>query len=356
MLKSQILNSRGEPVRLDNREQAIATMLQRKYENEVAPALGEKTNALGYEIDITSLTSILKSVTEQKFFTLMPADYLPVVVGEGAWSSNLVKYRDFQSADSFSTGVVNTGASNSKLAETNSAVDSVMTQVKNWAKQISWSFMDLQIAARSGNWDIVTSKEKSRKRNWDLGIQEVAFWGLADDADVKGLLTLSGVTSNTALITKKISSMTAAEFQALLAGLFDAYRVNCSRTARPTHFIMPETDYNGLATSVDETYPLKSRLDRLYEGLRLMTQNPNFKILPCAYADKATNANVSGLNKNRYVMLNYDDDSIRMDIPVDYTNTMQNTINGFQFQNVGYGQFTGVQLYRAPEVLYFDWG
>lgn len=44
-----------------------------------------------------------------------------------------------------------------------------------------------------------------------------------------------------------------------------------------------------------------------------------------------------------------------MDIPVDYTNTMQNTLNGFSFQNVGYGQYSGAVAYRPLETLYFDW-
>jgi len=347
-MPQQVLNSKGQPVVLNNREQFVASTLQNKFNAEVK-------NALGFEINITTLTQILKSVTEQKFFQVAPADYVPVVVGEGAWSSNIVKYRDYSVGDDFSTGILNTGTDHSRLAEVSSAVDSVTTPVQNWAKQISWSFMDLQIAARSGNWDVVSSKERSRKKNWDLGIQKIAFWGTNGNAGVaRGLLTLSGVTSNTSLITKFISSMNAAEFQALLAGLIPAYRANSVYTAMPTHFIIPEADFNGLATSVDETYPLKSRLARLEEAFKLLTANPNFKILPLAYANKTVNAAVPGLNLNRYTLLNYDQDSIRMDIPVDYTNTMQNTINGFHFQNVGYGQFTGVQVYRPLEVLYFD--
>lgn len=347
MSRQQILNAKGEPVVLNQREQAMATALQNKFNTELR-------NALGFEINITSLTTILKSVSEQKFFQVAPADFLPVVVGEGAWAQTITKYRDYSVGDKFGTGILNTGADHSRLAEVSSAIDAVNTPVSNWAKQISWSFMDVQIAARSGNWDIVSSKERSRKKNWDLGIQELAFWGLTDNSNVKGLLTLSGVTADTTTIPKFIKDMTNSEFQAFLSKLLQAYRANSLYISMPTHFIIPENDYNGLATSVDETYPLKSRLDRIVEALRLMTGNPNFKVLPLAYASKTVNAAITGLNKNRYVLLNYDQDTLRMDIPVDYTNTMQNTINGFHFQNVGYGQFTGVQLYRPLEILYLD--
>lgn len=356
MSKFEVLNSKGSPVMLTNQEAFLARSLQRQYEN-MKPGLPgyEKHNALAYDIDITSLTQLIKSVTEQKFYEVNFANYVPVVVGEGAWSSQLVKYRSFDVADDFETGVLNTGTSHAKLASVSTAVDAVYTPVVNWAKEITYSIIDLMQASRSGNWDLVSSMEKARYRNWSLGLQQVAFWGSAVVPGVKGLLTLANVNSNTSLIQKKISSMNAAEFQALLAGLLEAYRANASRTAMPTAFYIPEDDYNGLASSVDETYPLKSRLERLLEGMRLMTQNPNFKILPCAYAIKSVNAAITGLNKNRYVLTNYDEDSIRMDLPVDYTNTMQNTLNGFSFQNVGYGQYSGVVAYRPAETLYFDW-
>lgn len=349
MKKEQILNSKGEPIVLNRAEQARADSLQAQFGREIQ-------NALGFEINITTLTAISKSIVEQKFFELAPADYIPLRVGDGAWSSEILTYRDFSTGGDFETGIINTAASDSRLAETNAAVDAVRVPIINWAKQISWTFPDLQLAAKSGNWDLVTSKERSRKKNWDLGIQNVAFLGMKSNTNVKGLLTQSAVNSNTSLITKYISSMTDAEFQALIAGIYEAFRANALRTAKPTKFVIPEADYNGLVTPTNTNFAIRSKLDYLLEAFKTITGNPNFKILPCAYADKANNAAVSGLNKNRYTLYNDDMDTLRMDIPVDYTNTIQNTINGFQFQNVGYGQFTGVQAYRPLEMLYFDWG
>jgi hypothetical protein len=54
-----------------------------------------------------------------------------------------------------------------------------------------------------------------------------------------------------------------------------------------------------------------------------------------------------------YVLLNYDEEALRMDIPLDYTNTLANSLDNFSFQNAGYGQFTGVLAYRPLELLYF---
>ena len=41
-------------------------------------------------------------------------------------------------------------------------------------------------------------------------------------------------------------------------------------------------------------------------------------------------------------------------LQVDYTNTLANSLDNFNFQNVGYGQFSGVQAYRPLELLYFQ--
>lgn len=342
-MKTQILNSKGEAIVLNAQEQNIARHNQ------------QIMNSLGYEIDMTTLTAISKRVVEQKFFTVRPSEFLPVRVGEGSWSSDILTYRDFSIAGDFETGIQNTGASNARLADADAGVDSITVPVINWAKQINYSLIDLNMAARSGNWDLITSKERARKKNWDLGIQKIAFLGSTDNANVKGLLTQADVTANTTLITEKLSTMTATEYTGFVAGVVAAYRGNSNFTAMPTHFIIPEDDYNGLVAPYSESFPNISKLSYLLEAFKTITQNPNFEVRPLAYANKAQNAEVSGLNKNRYTLLNYDEDSLRMDIPVDYTNTVQNSINGFTYQNVGYGQFTGVKAYRPKEVIYFDY-
>ena len=353
-MKTQILNSKGEPIVLTPQEVVRAQALQKKFRDE------QLFNSLGFELNITTLTAISKSVVEQKFFTVAPADYLPVRVGQNAWSSNIVTYRDYAVGGDFEAGVLNTGASDSRLAEADAAVDSVTNKVNNWAKSINWSLFDLKLAAQSGNWDVVTSKERARKKNWDLGIQQIAFLGSKVDSSVLGLLTQTNVNSNTSLITSgtgPISAMSAANFAAFVEGIIQAYRANCNYTAFPTHFIIPESDYNGLANLIPGsagTFPVPM-MNYLLDAFKLITRNPNFKILPCAYANESINNSIVGLNKNRYTLLNYDEDSIRMDIPVDYSNTLQNTLNGFQYQNVGYGQYTGVVAFRPLEVLYFDY-
>src|SRR6185437_11294622 len=315
------------------------TMLTQKIHEQLAiHGRGQFRNSLGYEIDITTLTTIMSRITEQKFFEIAPADYLPLRVGEGAWSSNLVTYRSFQMGGAFEEGIVNTGSNNSRLAVADAGVDSLSIEVFNWGKEISWNIFDLELAARSGNWDLVAAKEKARKKNSDLGIQKVAFLGTnsGTNAACLGLLNQPGISNNNTTITKPISSMITAELKAFTAAIVEQYRNNNNRTAWPTHFIIPESDYNGLASQASPDFPINSTLMLLEETFQIITRKKDFKILPLAYGDMK----YSGFSYQIYVLLNYDEESLRMDIPVDYTNTLANSLDNFMFQNVGYGQFT----------------
>lgn len=335
----------GQQVELNEREQRIADFNQ------------EICNSLGYEINITTLTMISKKVVEQKFFTIAPADYYPVVVGEGAWSTSIQTFREFSTAGDFEEGFINLGENNSRLADADAGVDSVNLKVKNWAKVISYSIFELESAQRNNNWSVIEAKERSRKKNWDLGVQRTAFLGARNDSSVKGLLTLTsdGVNANTALLDGYIKDMNATDFQAFLSDVMGAYRSNSNYTSNPDRFIIPELDYDGLAATAAENFPNKSKLQRLLEVFRAITGNQNFQILRLAYADQVNNADVSGLNKNRYTLLNSDPDSVNMYIPIDYTNTLANTVNNIQYQGGAYGQVTGAQALRPLEMLYLDW-
>lgn len=339
--KQIVLNSAGKPLVLNAMESKQAA-----YWTKVL-------NDLGYVVDITTLTQVLARVSEQKFYKVGPAKFMPVLVGQGAWSIDITKYRSFEMGGDFEQGIVNTGADSDRLASVDAGVDSVNVKVRNWIKTFGYTILDVQQASKSGNWDIISSKEKTRKMNWDLGIQRTAFLGTGlGDVGLLNQSTSSFVTLNTALITATLSSMDATAYSAFLAGLIAAYQTNCAYTAMPTHFIIPSDDYNGLAVPSSADFPIKSKLELLLETCRAITMNPNFQVLPCAYAMPANSS--SKLTHPRYTLLNYDEDSLAMYIPVDYTSTMGNSVQGIQFQTGAYGQFTGVAVYREKELMYFD--
>ena len=137
-----ILNAEGKPVVLNAAEQYHAEYVQQQVNARFK-------NVLGYEIPITTLTTIMKKISEQKFFKVAPSEYLPVLAGgEGAWSAQLTTYRSYSMADDFATGVLNMGSHNSRLAMADSGVDAINIAVHNWAKASGWNIIDLEQAAR----------------------------------------------------------------------------------------------------------------------------------------------------------------------------------------------------------------
>lgn len=343
-----ICNAKGEPIKLTKQEQHLANHLQRQVDRKFS-------NTLGFQIPITTLTTVIKEVAEQKFFEIFPADFIPVRVGQGAWATSITTFRAFDLADAFETGIINQGGQNGRLAVAEVGVDALNQPIYNWAKQIGWTIFELEQAARAGDWDVVRSKEKARKRNWDLGIQRVAFLGAQGQNGAGGkslgLLNQPGVTVNSTLITKPLKSMTPTELDAVLQNLIELYRANTNRTAWPNTFVIPESDYNGLASQFSPSFPVKTKIEVLEDALRRITRNPNFRVLPLPYGDTA----FSGFTYQQYALYNAEEDSLRINVPVDYTATLANSVDNFMFQNVGYGQFSGVLAVRPLEMMYFQY-
>jgi len=314
------------------------------------PSTGEiMKNSLGYQQIISTLTAVGRKVSEQKFYEIAPADYVPVVMGNGAYKRQIINWRTYVLGEGFESGIISNASNDSKLARTDAAFDMISQNVLSWAKSISYNLFELQEALQANNlFSLIEAKELSRRKEWDLGIQKVAFLGVGAET---GLLNNSTVTTDAATtITKRLSTMTAAEFNAFVGAVYEVYRANCNRTARPTHFIIPEADWNGLVNYASETMFTKTKLDLLTDAFKTITQNQSFKILPCAYCDKAR----FDLTNNRYVLLNYDESSLKLDIPIDYVQTVAGSVNGFTWENVAYGSFSGVVAQRPAEMLYFS--
>lgn len=335
-------NEKGETVKL--------TAMERRAAEQTDRVSRHYLNAMGIEIPMTTLTECIKSVSEQRFYEISPAEFMPLVVGEGAFSTGLLKTVSYNMGGSFEQGIIHQGTANSSLAQADAGLEGINIKVYNWAKGLNWSLPEIATAARNGNWDVITEKEKSRKKNWDLGIQRIAFLGSESLPECKGLLNLPNVSSNLTVITKSISSMSAAEYRAFISTLYAAYRANSNYTAEPDVFIIPEADYNGLASPVSADFPLQSKLQYLSAALNEITGH-EVQIKKLVYSSAAQN----GLGVNRYVLLRKDPDTLAMNIPVDYTSTMANTVNGFNWENAAYGQFTGVTAFRPKEILYFDY-
>lgn len=315
--------------------------------------------SLGYQIAIDTLTFIKKQITEQKFYEVSPADYVPIAVGDGAFSQQILTNLTVSSSEDFETGIIEQGSNSDRLESADAAISSKIAQVFNWAKAVGYSVFEIEQALQANNWDIIESKHRARKKNWDLGIQKLAFLGiLSDNANFPGLLTQSQSSVNSDIVTiqESISSMSAQQFATFVSLVVASYQNNCAYTAMPTHFVIPQSDWLGLASPVSSTYPFNSKLEYLKKAFDEIVPG-GIKLLPAIYGMPSYNSTIlnNGSGINRYAMYRYDAESIRMDIPVDYTVTQPNTINNFQFNDAAYGQATGCIVYRALELLYFDY-
>lgn len=327
-------------------------------------AVGDVSDqSLGFQIATDTLTFIKKQVVEQKFYEVEGGltKYVPLEVGDGAFAQNILTNMEFSSGGDFEAGIINTGTANDRLAQADAATASKTVKVANWAKGIGYSIFEIEQALMANNWDAIAAKERARKKNWDLGLQAQTFLGSkSNPTDFPGLLTSSVINVNTTLITQPISTMNASQLNTFVATLISAYFTNTNKTARPDRFLIPYSDFLGLQTMTpnvigagEGNYPI-SRLEFLLRAFKLASQNPNFEIIPLAYCDADSNSSY-GIDKQIYLLYRFDRDSVRMDIPVDYTVTQANTMNNFQFQSAAYGQFTGVHWYRNLEALQFEY-
>lgn len=310
-------------------------------------------SSAGFKYAIDTLSFIKQEVTTQKFYEVNFADFVPVRVGRGNWNDSIFTNLQVTSGGNFAQGIMDAG-SNNRYSTMDAAVAQKSQAVKFWAKQIVYNIAEIQQALQSNNWDPIMAKEKSRKKNYDLGLQEVAFLGLTGFTTVTGLLNQADATVNTSVITEAISAMDATELPVFIGALISTYFTATASTAMPTHFVIPYTDFLALsmpfANSVG-TFPV-SKMTVLLQAFKEQTQNPNFKILPCAYCEAARNT-AAGINKQCYALYRYDPESLLMEVPIAYTTTAVGTQNNFSFQNIAYSRFSGMGLFRNLELLYF---
>lgn len=317
-----------------------------------AKSMGLKniSNSFGAEQAITTLTYIAKEVSEQKFYQVTPSEYIPVKAGSGAFMTNILNWTSFDLSDDFETGYTGQATNGSGIPLVDTALDKVTTPIENWNKAIEYSILQLN-QYNQGNQilDLVSQKEKSRKKNYDLGIQKTVFLG-SQSKGWKGLVNLP-CNVNSSLMTTQISKMSADQLNAFAAGLIAVFRQNNNFTAYPDILAIPETDYNGLGSASSSQFPLMSKIEFLEKAFSMITMKP-FKIKPLSYLIAANSSGV--LARDRYMLYCKDEDSLVYNVPVPYTSTQAQSFDGYTFRNIGYAQVSPVTLIKPLEVLYLE--
>ena len=322
-----------------------------------SPALDKtKLNAFsigqeGYEHALTVLTQIKAKYTKQTFYEINPSDFMPVVVGEGAWMDNLVFNSVYMDAGEFEKGNTQTSRPFTKKPGVDIEIIAKAVPIQSWNMSLNYSIIEITQASK-GNVDIVSAIEEARKKNWDLGIQRIAFLGSKSRTDILGLYNGESVGTNTTFITAPISGLSADNFQTFVAGILKLYSANVNSTVLPDTFVMPLSDYLGMAAASSATFPVIDKITYLENAFKRICGG-NFKISFTAYGDKAR-MNTIGSNHDRYMLYRNTPETLEMNVPVAYTTTSFGTANGFDFENVAMGQYSGVFFRKPQEALYFD--
>ena len=307
-----------------------------------------------YQYATDRLTYIRARYVEQTFYTVAPADFFSVIVGEGAFSQNIITQVSFKTTGNFKEGKLNTGNMSSKVNIAEAGVYPITTQIQNWALGTEYTIFDVNQALFAGSWDPIEAKQKSRKKDFDLGIQAISFLGdSGDNTNFPGLLTNPNVTANATRITALISAFgtNVAGFATFVGGVLGDYLTNCAYTVMPNKFILPTNDWAGLAVPVSPTYPNISMISYLKQSFDALVPG-GVQLLPLAYGVPANNT--TELNKTMYMLYHDDIDTLFMEIPVNYTVTQVGTYNNFSFQDVAYCQYSGVTIMKPLEVLLFQ--
>ncbi|MDE3073906.1 MAG: DUF2184 domain-containing protein [Chloroflexota bacterium] len=352
-----------EPVFLSNRHTAHksvyvngdpASGLDLRFNAAAATA----EQATGYQILTDTLTYIKQQESTQTYYELggkKPSDFVPVAVGEGAWAGNILTRRVYQNAGDFESGLVRQGSHDARKTASSVSMDSVSIPTFLWEDGVEYNLMEIEQSLMASNWDIVAAKHAARHKKFQLGVQAITFLG-TKSGSMEGLLNTTKVNVNTSFITAAINSLNASGFSTFVAGLIQTYFANANATVLPNRFVIPMSDYLGLQVLVPGsagTFPVSmfSYLENAFKALC----GSDFQIVGNAYADATYNNALRGLNKQVYALYRYDDKTLRMDIPVDFTVTQPNSLDNFNFQDTAYAQITGVGFYKPLEVLLFQY-
>ena len=210
----------------------------------------ELTNDVGgYQVPIDTLTQIAREITTQVFYgsDLKITDYLPVVIGQGAFSQSLLTFKTGSTGNQFKQNIFRSGQ-NSSMTQANTQIEAATLEILNFAQGQTYSLFEMKQAAMYGNFDVIAAKEEARKTVYDQGILQTAFVGVPEFGQFglvnQPLGTLSDtIAPNTTIIPKPIGTMDADEINTLVGALIYTYYKNNGYTRKPSKFIIPTSDY-----------------------------------------------------------------------------------------------------------------
>lgn len=307
--------------------------------------------SLGLNRAVTTLTYLIKDVIEAKYYTVPSplTDYVKInASGEGAYLKEIVQLTEAGISASFKECTINpfsTGIHNDPTADV--ALDSIQQRNNFYRQSYSVSHEELESAARNLiPYNIIQGKEKTRARNWQLGIQDTMFIG-QDNTRTLGLLNQTDVTADTSLLPVPIQNMTPEQLNTWVGTVLNAYGENNNYNFMPNRLFLPTPMYLALSKQMNPQFPVKNLRQTVEDAFSEVTGD--FKIVHAAYGQ-----NLGNKNLGRVVLYNNEADNLVMHTPVPYRPLPLFPVNSLDMMSQAEGQYTGVWLKRPTTMLYMD--
>jgi len=307
----------------------------------------------GFEQAIETTTQIVSGVVNKLYYELMGqklSDFVKIEVGTGAYSTNLTQFASAYVGDPFKSGLIEPTASGINAdASSNIKIGALTIPNNFWRMKYTVGNELVKMASiNAETFSIIEENEKSRKKIWDLGLQEATFKGLGDGKSF-GLLNQPNVTVNTTLMTAELDTMTDAQFQTFLGRVAGVYATNSDGTMMFNRMLIPQKAYLSLQQPYGAYGETRlSVMERAFQGI----VGQDFKIVHATYCTGATAG--GDATKGRYVFYNNDEDNLIMHLPKPYTPYPLFPQGALDLISDAEGQFTTPYVKRIGSMLYAD--
>lgn len=327
--------------------------------------------SFGANFPTQALASISSETLEQRFFLTDIGKFIPLSIGENAFSPRRFTIKSFKSDSNPESGLVTTN-NKGQYNRVDVAIDSTYIDRQFWAKEIGWNTLEASTTALLGSYSLLRELLDFLAEDFDLFQQKICFYGFSNRAGT-GLLTgdqidpatnNTAVTVNTTLITKPIKTMTSTELNTLVGNIINTYQTNNAIFGYPDTFVIPQSDFTGLSNMIAPSFGVASGspLELLRKVFIEQTGNANFEILGTPYAQKDFAANtiytdIAGdapIAYDRYTLYKKKRTSLELDLPIPFTLLGTGTLNQFDFVQLGYAQMGQVFNKRTQDMIYFD--
>lgn len=319
----------------------------------------------GANFNITALSQLAAGTIKQKFYLVEKlSKFVPMDMGANPFAPTRVFIKEFYGIQNPEGGLISP-VNKGQYQEAETGVDNTSIDREFWAKQISYNFLQQSQLAYLGQsgYDYVKSKLEALNTDYELFMRKILFYGFSKK-DNTGLLTSTEVTTNTSLITKPISQMDPTEMNAFVRDILTVYQTNQVLGEFPDTFFIPQSDYMGFGSFINPEFPLagSNKLGVLLDFFKLMTGNPDFKIVTSFYAQKSfaekeiykkANGNAP-LSYDRYMLYKNKSESLVFDLPIPFTMLGTGTLNNFDYLQLGYAQVGKTFFKRPADAIYFD--